>query len=99
VFDADEPQTGRHERRIGIGVQDQTLPLVSGLGPQSAIVERIGDETAQIRVHPSRLAEEDAALGRDRRGTVEHVLQRGKARSPRMTALYDQHEPQNSLQR
>lgn len=31
VIDADEPHAGRLERRIGIGVQDQTLPLVSGL--------------------------------------------------------------------
>ena len=61
MLDADEPQTSRRERWIGIRVQDQTLPLVSGLSGQLAIVERIGYEPAQIRVHPSRLAEEDAA--------------------------------------
>ena len=62
MIDADEPQTGRRERRIGFGVQDQTLPLASGLGGQSAVVERVGYEAAQIRVHPTRLAEKDAAV-------------------------------------
>ena len=42
--------------------QDQTLPLASGLGGQSAVVERVGYEAAQIRVHPTRLAEKDAAV-------------------------------------
>jgi hypothetical protein len=65
VLDADEPQTGRRERRIGIRVQDQALPFVPDLGHQSAIVERIGYEPAQIRVQPSRLAQEDAPFRRD----------------------------------
>jgi hypothetical protein len=56
------------------GFRTKTLPLVPDFGRQSALVERVGDEAAQIRVHPSPLAEEDAAVRRNGRGTVEQVL-------------------------
>jgi hypothetical protein len=88
VLDADEPKTCRRERGICARVQDQGLSFVPGLRRQSAIVECIGDEPAQIRVHPSRLAEEDTSFLRHGRGTVERMFERGKAGSARMAALY-----------
>jgi hypothetical protein len=41
----------------------------------------------EVRVHPSRLTEEDASFLWHRRCTVEQMFERGEARSSRMAAL------------
>jgi hypothetical protein len=63
------------------------LPRVVRLGLESAVVHRLRDEAAHVRVHAPRGAEEDAALGRDGRRAVEQVVERRVARAAGMHAL------------
>jgi hypothetical protein len=85
MLDADEPKTCRRERRICVRGQDQALPLVPGLGHQSAIVERIGYEPATSGGHPPSFAEEDAMLGWDGRRLIAPFIDViGKLENPQM---------------
>jgi hypothetical protein len=63
-------QLGRRaaEHPVPHGLRDALEP---------AVVERVGDESAHVRVHSPGLSEEDAAVGQDGGVAVEQVLETG----------------------
>ena len=54
---------------------------------EPTLVERLRDEAADLRVHPPRLLEEEAELGRDRLVLAEQVLEHARAGAVGMDAL------------
>ena len=55
--------------------------------PQTPLVERVGDEAADLGPHPSRLLEEQAELGLDRLGLPQDVVERARVGALRVDAL------------
>ena len=60
-----------------------------GARAQAAVVAALGDERADVGVHPPGLGEQHAAAGRDRLLAVEEVLEHRGARAAGVVGLGD----------
>src|SRR5438105_15721562 len=63
------------------------LPLTTRGRLEPALVERVRDETAHLRMHPERTLEKQPAIHRDRLRIAEQMLQHRHTRTLRMDPL------------
>ena len=61
---------------------------VSGWLDEPALVDLVGDEAAEVGVHPPRDRQQDAAVGRHGRVLAEQPVEAGEAGGARMRALH-----------
>src|ERR1043166_1443064 len=87
VLEGDEGDAGRLQGRMGAGVEEEALVLVGGLGGEAAVVDGLGDEAADVRVHAVGGGEEDAAPGGDGGEAVEEEVERRLAGAAGVDAL------------
>lgn len=85
VLEGKEDDSRRAQGRMGAFAEEQGLRLVGGLGAEAVVVDRLGDEAADIGVHAERGREEDAARGRDGGEAVEEVVERRVPERPGWT--------------
>lgn len=63
--------------------------MARGLGDalEAAVVDRVGDEAADVGMHPARAAKEDTEVGRNGGVAIEQVLEAGEAGVAGVAAL------------
>src|SRR5262249_5168671 len=79
-----KPHAMAAEVWMRISMQEQSLLLVCGFGKQTAIINRIGNETTDVLVHPPGGAQEDALLWCYGSVVLKQIFQRRCTRLPWM---------------
>src|SRR5262249_42701747 len=82
-----EPHAMAAEVWMRISMQQRGLLLVCGFGKQTAIINRIGNETTDVLVHPPGGAQEDALLWCYGSVVLKQIFQRRCTRLPWMHPL------------